>query len=93
VLLEIAAEGGIFLAGVVLIVWIAAIAVLIRSLKNGRIYSDITIAALSVCTIASLHSLVDFSLQIPAYGITVASLMGAGLAQALKSPDYGPKTH
>lgn len=93
VLLEIAAEGGLPLAAVVLIVWIAAIALLVRALRKAKKASDLVVAALCVCTVALLHSLVDFSLQIPAYGITVSSLMGAGLAQALRSPDSGPETH
>lgn len=87
VLLEIAAEGGLLLAAVVLVAWIAAIALLVRALRRAKKPSDSVIAALCVCTIALLHSLIDFSLQIPAYGITVSALMGAGLAQALKSPD------
>lgn len=91
VLLEIAAEGGVLLAAAVLIAWIAAIALLVRALRKAEKPSDSIIAALGVCVIALLHSLVDFSLQIPAYGITVSSLMGAGLAQALKTPDSGPK--
>jgi O-antigen ligase len=90
VLLEIAAEGGLLLAAVVLLAWVVAIILLVRALRRAEKSSDSIVAALGVCTIALLHSLIDFSLQIPAYGITVSSLMGAGLAQALKSP--GPKS-
>jgi O-antigen ligase len=91
VILEVAAEGGVPLAAVVLVVWIAAVALLVRTLRKAEKPSDSIIAALCVCMIALLHSLVDFSLQIPAYGITVSSLMGAGVAQALKGARFRPK--
>jgi hypothetical protein len=39
-------------------------------------------AALAVAVIAVLHSLIDFSLQIPGYAIVALSLIGAGVAQS-----------
>jgi hypothetical protein len=43
------------------------------------------VAALSVAVLAVLHSLVDFSLQIPGYAIPALALIGAGLAQSFAS--------
>jgi O-antigen ligase len=83
VLAEIAAEGGVMLAALVLLAWILAIAILMRSLAASPRAMPATRAALPVCAVALLHSLVDFSMQIPAYAMTVAALLGAGLAQAL----------
>ena len=43
------------------------------------------VAALAVAILAVLHSLIDFSLQIPGYAIVALSLIGAGLAQSFPS--------
>jgi hypothetical protein len=40
------------------------------------------VAALAVAVLAVLHSMVDFSLQIPGYAIVALALVGAGLAQS-----------
>jgi O-antigen ligase len=91
VLLEIAAEGGVLLAGLVFLVWVLAIGILLMATRRPRMPA-LSIAALSIATIAILHSLVDFSMQIPAYSITVVAIVGAGLAQALQphQTDPGP---
>ena len=44
------------------------------------------VAALAVASLAVLHSLIDFSLQIPGYAIVALALIGAGLAQSLPNP-------
>jgi hypothetical protein len=45
----------------------------------------VPISALAVAMLATLHSLVDFSLQIPGYGIVALALIGTGLAQSFSS--------
>lgn len=90
VLVEIAVEGGLPLAAVVLVVWLAAIAILARSaIRTARPAIEV-LAAISVCAIALSHSLVDFSMQIPAYSVTVVALTGVGIARALKGGDNKP---
>jgi O-antigen ligase len=81
-LLEIAADMGVPLAGLVGVLWIVIFAVLFRGAlvrKRGLITP---VAALAVASLAVLHSLIDFSLQIPGYAIVALSLIGAGLAQS-----------
>lgn len=90
VLVEIAVEGGLPLAAIVLVVWLAAIAVLTRSAIKATRPATEVLAAISVCVIALLHSLVDFSMQIPAYSVTVVALVGVGVARALKGGSIEP---
>lgn len=84
VLLEIATEGGVVLAALVLLAWVVTIYVLLHAVARNPRSPPLVRAALAVSTIAILHSFVDFSMQIPAYAITVAAVVGAGLAQALR---------
>ena len=44
------------------------------------------LVAASVTVLVAVHSLVDFSLQIPAVGVTYAVILGMGVAQSLPSP-------
>jgi len=83
--LEIAAEVGVPLAAVVVLAWMIVLAVLIRGAKVRRRDLAIPVAALSVAVLALLHSMIDFSLQIPGYAIVVFALVGAGLAQSTRS--------
>ena len=89
VTLEIAAEGGLALAGLVLLAWVIAIGILIFSVIRNRRPAPLVLAALAVSTVACLHSLVDFSMQIPGYAVTVAAVLGGGVAQALRSQKSG----
>jgi O-antigen ligase len=84
-LLEIAVEAGVPLAGLVVIGWMIALAVLVHGVRNRRRDRIIPAAALSVALLAVLHSLVDFSLQIPGFAIVVFGLLGAGIAQSFRS--------
>jgi O-Antigen ligase len=84
VLLEIATEGGVVLAALILLAWVVTIYVLLRAVVRNPRSPPLVRAALAVSTVAILHSFVDFSMQIPAYAITVAAVVGAGLAQALQ---------
>jgi hypothetical protein len=88
-----ASEMGVPLAGVVAAGWIGAFAVMSYgqwSRKRDRI---VIVAALSVASLAILHSLIDFSLQIPGFAIGVFALVGAGLAQSLRSDRHLATPH
>jgi O-antigen ligase len=84
-LLEIAAEMGVPLAGLVVVGWLVAFAVLIRGALVRRRDLIVPVAALAVAGIAVLHSLVDFSLQIPGFTLVALALVGGGLAQAARN--------
>jgi hypothetical protein len=84
-LLEIAADMGVPLAVLVAVGWLIIFAVLIHGIRVRRRDLLIPISAAAVAAIAVLHSLVDFSLQIPGYSIPAFALVGAGLAQSFAS--------
>jgi O-antigen ligase len=81
-ILEIAADLGLPLAGLVIVAWIVVLVVLIRGVRVRDRGLAVPVAALAVAILALLHSLIDFSLQIPGYAIVVFALIGAGLAQS-----------
>ena len=63
--------------------WSIMLGFLVRAAIRGtgnRIY---VIAGAGIGTLATLHSLVDFSLQIPGFSLVCCSLVGASLAAAL----------
>jgi O-antigen ligase len=84
-LLEIAAEMGLPIAGLVVVGWVLVFAVLLRGILRRRRDLVVPVAAFSGAMLAVLHSLIDFSLQIPGYAIGVFALVGAGLAQSFSS--------
>jgi hypothetical protein len=86
-----ASEMGVPLAGVVVAAWFGAFAVMSYGLWSRKRDHIVVIAALSVASLAILHSLIDFSLQIPGFAIGVFALVGAGLAQSFRS-DHGLAT-
>ncbi len=83
--LEIAAELGIPLAMLIVLAWAGVIATLIHGVRARKRDRIIPLAALSVSLIAVLHSMIDFSLQIPGYSIVACALAGTGLAQSFRS--------
>jgi O-antigen ligase len=87
-LLEIATDMGLPIAILVTAVWIVIFAVLIRGALQRRRGALVPVAAFAVAMLAVLHSLVDFSLQIPGFSIVAMSLIGTGLAQSF-SPAPG----
>ena len=87
--LEIATEMGLPLAGVVVTGWIGAFAILAFGLWSRNREHIVVIAALAAAALAILHSLIDFSLQIPGVAITVFALVGAGLAQSFRTARSG----
>lgn len=80
--LEVAAEGGLPLAGVIGLGWLLMLAVLVRGIRMRRRDAIVPLAAFAVAMIALLHSCVDFSLQIPGFAIVVFALLGAGISQS-----------
>jgi O-antigen ligase len=85
--LELAAEAGLPLASIVVIGWMIAFGVLAHGVRTRRRDRIIPAAALSVGLLAALHSMVDYSLQIPGFAIVVFGLLGAGIAQSLLRSD------
>ena len=83
--LEIAAEMGVPLAAVVVASWAGAFIILGFGLWNRNRDHIVVIAALAVGGLAVLHSLIDFSLQIPGVAVIVLALVGAGLAQSFRA--------
>ena len=84
-LLEIATDMGVPIAVLVVIAWIVILAVLFRGIIIRRRGRPFPVAAFSVALLGILHSLIDFSLQIPGYAIVALTLVGAGLAQSFAS--------
>lgn len=83
--LELAAELGVPLAGMIALAWAAMIVLLIRGFAIRRRDRILPLAALSAGLIAVVHSCVDFPLQIPGYAIPVFALLGVGLSQSVGS--------
>lgn len=84
-LLEIASDMGIPIAVLVVIGWIVIFAVLIHGIRVRRRDLVLPVAALGVGLLGVLHSLVDFSLQIPGYSLVALALVGTGLAQSTRA--------
>jgi O-antigen ligase len=82
-LLEIAAEMGLPIAVLVVIAWIMIFSVLIRGTFVRRRDLIFPVVALAVAMLAVLHSMIDFSLQIPGYAVVALSLVGVGLTQSV----------
>jgi O-antigen ligase len=75
--LELAAEAGLPLAGLVILAWCVLIVALTRRFISSP--ESIAKVALPVVIVGTLHSLVDFSLQTAGYAIPVLALAGAAL--------------
>jgi O-antigen ligase len=86
--LELAAEMGVPLTAIVILVWSIGFGVLIRGMLRRRRDQIFPVSALAIASIALAHSMVDFSLQIPGYSLIVFALVGAGIAQSF--PSRGP---
>jgi O-antigen ligase len=82
--LEIASDMGLPLAGLVVTAWAGVFAVLAFGLWTRKRDQIIVVAALATASLGILHSLIDFSLQIPGFAIVVFALVGAGLAQSFR---------
>jgi O-antigen ligase len=84
VLLETASEAGVVVAGGVLAWYLFILAAITWAIARRPTRDPLPVAAaLAAWLLAGLHSLVDFSLQIPGYSLTVAAIVGTGLARSL----------
>lgn len=86
-LLELAVEMGLPMALLLACAWAALFARLVQGVRRRRRDRIVPIAALSAGALAGLHSLVDFSLQIPGFAVPVYAMLGAGLAQSFRRGD------
>ena len=86
-ILEIAVEMGIPVAAMVVLAAIASLIILVRAALRSRDHSRSSLAAIAgIAVLSYLHSIVDFSLQIPGYLVPFAVLLGCGLARATSEP-------
>jgi O-antigen ligase len=86
-ILEIAVEMGIPVATTVAISAIASLVILARAAVKKKDRSRSLLAAVAgISVLCFLHSLVDFSLQIPGLLIVFGILLGCGLARASAPP-------
>jgi len=86
-ILEIAVEMGIPIAAMVVLAAIASLIILVRAALRTTDHSRSSLAAIAgIAVLSYLHSIVDFSLQIPGYLIPFAVLLGCGLARATAEP-------
>jgi O-antigen ligase len=81
-LLEIASDMGVPIAALVVIAWGMIFAALVHGVRVRRYDRIFPVAALALGILAVLHSLIDFSLQIPGYAIMALAVVGAGLTQS-----------
>lgn len=58
-----------------------------RGVHKRRQMRYVPLSCLAILTIVTLHSLVDFSVQIPGLAVTAGSILGAGAAISLESPN------
>ena len=88
--LELMVEMGVPFSLLVFALWSIMLGFLLRAAirANGsRLY---VIAGAGIGTLATLHSLVDFSLQIPGFSLVCCSLVGASIAAALAASGGDP---
>jgi O-antigen ligase len=81
--LEIAVELGLPIATVIVIAACASITLLARRTLNSDDRTRVALAAVTgIAVLSYLHSMIDFSLQIPGFLIPFQILLGCGLAVA-----------
>ena len=90
--LELAADLGLPLTGLIGLAWLVVLVVLFRGVRTRRNDRIVPAGALAVVILSLAHSFIDFSLQNPGYAIVVFALVGAGLAQSFSSNNVN-KTH
>lgn len=87
--LETVVELGLIVATPAMVVVVLPWAICLRGALTRRIaYRYLPAAAFAVASVPILHSLIDFSLQMPAIGFVTAALLGMGWAQA-----FGRREH
>jgi O-antigen ligase len=81
--LELMVEMGVPFSLLVFALWSTMLGFLVRAAIRGTGNRLYVIAGAGIGTLATLHSLVDFSLQIPGFSLVCCSLVGASIAAAL----------
>jgi O-antigen ligase len=90
--LELASDLGLPLTGLIVAAWLIILSRLIWGVRIRQRDLIVPVGALSVAGLGLAHSMIDFSLQISGYSITVFALVGAGLAQSFPSISNNNKT-
>jgi O-antigen ligase len=89
--LELAIEMGLPVVAIIVIAACASVFLLVQRTLNSDDRTRATLAAITgIAVLTYLHSMIDFSLQIPGYLITFGILLGCGLAMAAAG-DVGVK--
>jgi hypothetical protein len=83
-LLELAAEVGVQISALIAMGWMIIFAVLLRGVHTRRRGVGRRAAALGILVAATLHSMADFPLQIPAFSVVVFAIVGMGLSQSFR---------
>ncbi|WP_229198418.1 O-antigen ligase family protein [Bradyrhizobium acaciae] len=83
--LELTSDGGMLMAGAVIIALLAAVGVLAHGVRIRRRDVIVPLVALCASAAGALHSMIDFSFQITGYAVVIAALLGAGLSQSFRS--------
>jgi O-antigen ligase len=83
-LLEIAFEMGIPVAAMIAIAALASVFILMwaAATTSDKVDRRVLAAIAGITSLSYLHSLIDFSLQIPGYFVVFGILLGCGLAKA-----------
>ncbi|ULK95939.1 O-antigen ligase family protein [Bradyrhizobium sp. I71] len=83
--LELTSELGLPLGVLLALGWFAMFVLLVRGILTRRRRKGGPAVALGVLVATTLHTMVDFPLQIPAFSIVVFAIMGTGLSQSIRS--------
>ena len=83
-LLEIAFEMGIPVAVMIAVAAVTSVFILMRAAAttSDKVDRRVLAAIAGIATLSYLHSLIDFSLQIPGFFVVFGILLGCGLAKA-----------
>jgi len=100
-ILEIAVEMGLPIAAMIVLAAIASLIILARGALRSTGPDQTSLAAIAgIAALTYLHSMIDFSLQIPGYLIVFGILLGCGLARSStegvairkqRSPQHSPE--
>jgi O-antigen ligase len=89
-ILEIAVEMGIPMTVLIVTAALASLFILARAVIRSQGRTRRSLAAIAgIAALGYLHSLIDFSLQIPGYLIVFAVLLGCGLARSSSTETDG----
>ena len=83
---------GIPIAAMVVMASVASLVILAQAALSSKDRGRSTLSAITgIAVLSYLHSMIDFSLQIPGYLIMFGILLGCGLARA-SEPTKTPRT-